>query len=83
MNPISVEIKDVATGEIRLHKTMMFPPPDGLFIWEEGNYACDCNRAVFFDPTRSEKTACSDGRFQVRITDDAGQVVYNEFGDTP
>jgi hypothetical protein len=42
-------------------------------MWTEGNYACDCNRALFFaravglpDPN----AACTSGLFSVRIVDD-------------
>jgi hypothetical protein len=43
------------------------------FIWEEGNYACDCNRALcFFPAARLEFDAggdllspCGDGRYRI------------------
>jgi hypothetical protein len=73
----TVHITEVATGETRTHRE------NGEFqefLWTEGNYACDCNRALFFaravgngDPN----VACSTGRFVVRVVDDqTGQCLY-------
>lgn len=56
--------------------------PDEDFIWSEGNYACDCNRALFFaagggedDPNRS----CGEAAFSVRITDLDGKELYSDY----
>lgn len=62
-----VHIKKIATGEIRI-----FTDKDGiwddtaLWIWTEGNYMCDCNRALFFaraggeDDTEAWSQKCGD-----------------------
>lgn len=45
------KIKDIRTGEIRCCNTKIWET-DGSpnpYIWEEGNYACDCNRHLFFE----------------------------------
>ena len=67
---MTIEIREAATGETR---RIDDDSPFSEFIWTDGNYACDCNRALFFaraagagDPN----TACSDGRFVVRIHED-------------
>lgn len=45
------------------------------FWWSEGNFACDCNRAMQAnDPDES----CGHGRFRVRITLPDGTVPYDE-----
>lgn len=36
------------------------------FMWDEGNYACDCNRLLFFiDPNDLRDLACSEWRFDI------------------
>lgn len=47
------------------------------FWWEEGNYACDCNRAMEYG---DEDQSCGDSRFLVRITLPDGTVPYDEIG---
>ena len=56
---------------------------DGDFIWEGGNYACDCNRTLFFERAGGNEPAwdaygCGDSAYSVRITDDAGSVLYQD-----
>lgn len=57
---------------------------DGSFyIWEDGNYSCDCNRRSFFlraaDEEEPEENACGDGAFSVRLFDaQTGELVYQD-----
>lgn len=54
----TVEILKVSTGEKRYYETEVYfagsdhfayEPGEFMdYIWTEGNYACDCNRAIFF-----------------------------------
>lgn len=40
------------------------------FIWTEGNFSCDCNRAILFAAARNEEEPqiiCSDGKYSVII----------------
>ena len=53
-----------------------------LFIWQEGNQACDCSRAADFaraggetDPDRP----CGSSAYTIRIRDAAGAVLYSEW----
>lgn len=79
-----VLIKDTQSGEAVVYHD----PTDwnGDFIWEDGNYACDCNRSLFFQwatlgtDAEVEESRCGDGRFVVEITVD-GAVVYTELQD--
>ena len=56
------------------------------YIWEEGNYACDCNRELFFARGRgesepaNENLRCTDGRFLVRVVAEDGSVVFDDTG---
>jgi hypothetical protein len=79
---VRVEIRRNSDGEVRAYSDDYW---DGTpYIWEHGNYACDCNRELFFlraggaDPVVGA-TECSDGRFAVRITDGA-EIVYQDGG---
>jgi len=62
--------------------------PD-VYMWEEGNYSCDCNRELFFETIKSGKSQmetywntggeCSEGRYSVKIAiSEDGSVLYNE-----
>lgn len=36
------------------------------FMWEDGNYGCDCNRSLFFlGVDLDECLPCGDGRFEI------------------
>lgn len=53
----------------------------GDFIWEEGNFACDCNRGDFFAKAGDEEDSdheCGDGDYSVFITDKNGVVLYKD-----
>lgn len=83
--PIIVTIRDNSTSEIVDYAdTGSFE--DGEFqdfLWSEGNYACDCNRSLFFarakgldDPDRE----CGEERYIIRIIDaSTNQIIYDEF----
>lgn len=45
------------------------------FWWEEGNFACDCNRA---DTYGDEDQTCGSSRYLVRIMLPDGSVPYDE-----
>ena len=56
--------------------------PDVLdYMWSDGNYGCDCNRALFFARYRGEEELdfeCGEGAYSVRITDGLGKVIYQD-----
>ena len=82
-----IQITDTATGETRSYTDPYLDEhghePNGLYIWEEGNYSCNCNRSLFFARavgTPEDEIAepeCGDKRFTVRIVRD-GETVYEE-----
>lgn len=45
------------------------------FWWSEGNFACDCNRAIL---VRDPDESCGHSRYKVRITLPDGTVPYDE-----
>ena len=84
------EIKNNETGEIREYETHEILEEGEeypyVFNWEENNYACDCNRRIFFKRVKNEnteedfKTECSDGKFSVNLKNKLdGVVYYSEF----
>lgn len=84
--PITVHIRYNASGEVREHHTTgdwdtEFTAGFSDFIWSDGNYACDCNRALFFYAwgPESDDRECGEGAFTLWIVDDTtGDVVYDE-----
>lgn len=84
-------IRNNATGEIRKHpdnaiiETGESEPSD--YMWSEGNYACDCNRGLFFGYAVGLKYeeiphACGDGAFSVNVENpETGEIFYREFDE--
>lgn len=80
---IRVTITDTTTGESATLDDMgRFD--DGVFndfIWSDGNYSCDCNREIFFSQATGIEGGvreCSTGRYRVKITDEAGNQLYED-----
>jgi len=91
---ILVRIRKNDTGEVREYKDYAIWEDDfandglgqpSLFIWQEGNYACDCNRYLFFQRSANEeedldKKNCGDDKYSVQIYNPKnGEILYNEF----
>lgn len=71
--PYTAHIRDNSTGEVRTKKFVTPWEEHSGFLWGDGNYACDCNRTLFFaraaggdDPDRE----CGLEAYAVRVTDD-------------
>lgn len=89
---VEVLILDTNTGEMADFSTKWYDPEaedalDNLiFLWSEGNYSCDCNRALFYGRARGvseedleELSQCGDGRYKVlSIKRPSGEVLYSE-----
>lgn len=77
-----VEIRRNIDGVVRLH--LENDEWLGPYIWEDGNYSCDCNRFLFFmraadeDEGEWDDLRCGDGGYSVRITDSNGYVLYED-----
>lgn len=65
-----VTIKDTATGEERIYVGSGDWDDAEDYLWNEGNYACDCNRGLFFqrvkDPDFSGHLECGDSRYEIK-----------------
>ena len=80
---VTVKIKHIPTGEIINfpdtfdYSTEWYNP---IFIWEHGNYACDCNRHIFFHNFKEgEDINCSHDLYQVNIFDSENNCIYKEY----
>jgi len=84
---IIAHIKHNETGEVRVYDTTgLYSPATqeaDTWIWEEGNYACDCNRRLFFARVKEEEedweSPCSDGEYSVNVYASKGKLLYTEF----
>jgi hypothetical protein len=85
---ILVDLLEVSTGKTSIYrdKITMEAELDGnyypvLYIWEEGNYSCDCNRRSFFYGRFVEDSPCGEGKYLIKISNaDTGEVYYDETG---
>lgn len=84
---IIAHIKNNETSEVRQYKEKLniefgeSHPND--YIWESGNYACDCNREIFFRKAGQEEKIdhdCGDGKYSVNLQNPrTGDMFYSEF----
>lgn len=80
-----VHIRKNDTGEIRVYDSDLFLE-DGfpsVYIWEEGNYSCDCNRRLIFarvndDDDEDWESGCGETEYSVNVFVD-GKLIYFEF----
>lgn len=82
---VLVRIRKNDTGEIRVRKDELYLDKDGVpitFIWEDGNYSCDCNRRLFFARVNNEEedwdSGCSETEYSVNIML-GDKCIYSEF----
>lgn len=79
---VEVAIRRIADGEVRVAR--MREVRDTLeFGWSDGNYGCDCNRALFFARANGEDEPdieCGETAYAVDWIKDAetGEIVYSE-----
>jgi hypothetical protein len=76
----NVSICKLATGETRVYREDSTWNYTNEFMWTEGNFACDCNRAMMFQRAGGEEQTwdhdCGDDQYSVlQITDKDGAVL--------
>jgi len=84
--PVIVKIRDVQSGETVDHKDDLLVDDtyDGIPIWRDGNYSCDCNRKLFFERAKGgdlePEQPCGDAAYTVygiyRV--DTGELLWSE-----
>lgn len=68
---MGMKILDTQTGvAVEVPKDwFMGNPHDNWYIWTEGNYSCDCNRALLHarwrGETEPEDLPCGEGRYEL------------------
>lgn len=86
----TVHIRQEATGIVRnRHEENLWEDADGDsvcgYMWTEGNYSCDCNRASMWADLAGEddpEPGCGDEKYKIRVTNELGEEVYTEW-DAP
>lgn len=84
--PIMVYLQDTRTGKAGTYGTVGYTDENGQFedyIWSEGNFACDCNRAAFLygpDSVEHQDAECGANFIIINRIErlDTGKVVYTE-----
>jgi len=81
-------ITNVATGETREHHDdlpgdPLFAHSTALYQWTDGNYSCDCNRALFFARAAGDESPadppCGEAAFLVQLRDaETGEILLDE-----
>jgi hypothetical protein len=85
---LKVEILNTKTNETRVYEMASIPDEEfNSFIWEEGNFACDCNRHLFFeraggnDPDMDDtddRPCGSDTYVVLSIKNSTDELLYHE-----
>lgn len=82
MESYDAHITDTTTGETRTYVCEHPWEQHSDFLWSEGNFGCDCNRALFFARAAGEDDdidlPCGETRFRVRITGPNGKELYRD-----
>ena len=83
---VLIKIKENETNIIHDYKTESLWDEDTntiyTYIWEEGNFKCDCNRKLFFynHEISDDELECSEDKYSVNIHDyKNGNILYKEF----
>ncbi len=69
----TVHILNTETNELREYYERLEWRDFHYFMWEEGNFSCDCNRGSMFD---DGDYPCSEGLFEVvKIVNEDGSII--------
>jgi predicted dehydrogenase len=82
-------IRKNKTGEIREYKDELYwgnwyqDEEPSTYIWEDGNYSCDCNRYLFFQRVKNENEdneECGDELYSVNLKNPKNEeIFYKEY----
>ena len=48
---------------------------DAIYMWSEGNYACDCNRGLFLI---GDDVECGTNKFGVTLISNDREIIYTD-----
>ena len=84
---IIARIKDTSTGQTRTYRESRDRTTNAMvFLWSEGNFGCDCNRAIFFHGDPDVDRGCNwppnDNKYLVEVRDeDTAELIYSDMED--
>ncbi len=83
---VIAHIRNNATGEVHQYPTREIidqgEEVPNVYLWEDGNYSCDCNRAQFFGDPVTDDMPCGSERYAVNLQNPAnGKVYYRELDE--
>lgn len=84
---LKITIRKNATLESRSYESDSDKYGSVEYIWGDGNYGCDCNRALFFARAGGEEDPvdipCGETAFDVEVIDaTSGTVIYTQLEQT-
>lgn len=77
--PAILHIRRNADGVVRTMPETF----NNYYLWSDGNYSCDCNRALFFaravDEAEPDEPPCGETAYCVQLTAaDDGRLLYED-----
>jgi hypothetical protein len=80
--PVVVHLRDTVTGDTKQYEICGYFAGDEFwsFAWKEGNFSCDCNRAILLWDGAETEFPCGTGRIIVEkiVRVKTGATVYRE-----
>lgn len=83
----AAHIRNNATGEVRVrqeewtHEGWDGPASGVHFFWTDGNFGCDCNRAIWWHDDGNIDRTCGSGKFSVRLIAEDGTIILDELAN--
>lgn len=83
---LNVTIRKNDTGETRAYQSEHDCTGEHAdYIWSEGNYACDCNRSLFFQRAGGvvapESGQCGSDAYSICVKTQDGRVIWDELDE--
>jgi len=70
---VKITLLDTKTGKIAPNiEVSTVDEENSFYFWVEGNFSCDCNRAIYFD--LDEDVGCGNGRFIITSPKDFAEA---------
>lgn len=83
--PVNIKITKVSDGSVAEFDDQLYTTEDysGIFVWEDGNYSCDCNRSLFFNRSKGLPDGngkCGHTKYRVDFIKDkeTDELLYSE-----
>lgn len=73
---LHIKMKNNITGQTKDIKEDLKWIDD--FVWSDGNFACDCNRDIFFNGDSPDDFECSNHIYTILSIHNNDELVYSE-----